>query len=102
MKLVKTIHELHAQLNELRKQGTVGFVPTMGALHAGNLSLVENAMQENETVVVSIFVNPTQFNDPKDLQRYPRDLQKDLKLLEPTGCQLIFAPSPDEISVGSR
>jgi len=97
MKLVKTISELHGQLTELRKRGAVGFVPTMGALHAGHLSLVEYAMQENASVVVSIFVNPTQFNDPKDLQRYPRDLEKDLKLLGPTGCQLVFAPQPNEI-----
>jgi pantoate--beta-alanine ligase len=97
MKLAKTITELHKHLSGLQKRVTVGFVPTMGALHKGHLSLVEKASQENEYVVVSIFVNPTQFNDPKDLQRYPRDLETDLKLLEPTGCDLVFAPEPEEI-----
>ena len=97
MKLVKTIAELHNQLTGLRKNGAVGFVPTMGALHPGHLSLVEKAMRENESVVVSIFVNPAQFNDPKDLERYPRDLNADLKLIEPTGCHLVFAPDPKEI-----
>ena len=97
MKLVKTTAELQIELTWLKKHGAVGFVPTMGALHKGHLSLVGKAMQENQSVVVSIFVNPTQFNDPKDLQRYPRDLEKDLKLLEPTGCQIVFAPEPEEI-----
>jgi len=97
MKLMKTISELQEQLTELRVRGTVGFVPTMGALHIGHLSLVEKAMNENEGVVVSIFVNPTQFNDPKDLKRYPRNLESDLKLLEPTGCHIVFAPEPKEI-----
>ena len=69
----------------------------MGALHRGHLSLVSKAVAENAIVVVSIFVNPTQFNDPKDLKRYPRNLKADLALLEPTGCHLVFAPGPEEI-----
>ncbi|SHF53813.1 pantoate--beta-alanine ligase [Mariniphaga anaerophila] len=97
MVLVKTIEELQKHLKELCKKGSVGLVPTMGALHSGHLSLVERAVSENPTVVVSVFVNPTQFNDPDDLKRYPRTLEADLKLLEPTGCTLVFAPEPSEI-----
>ncbi|HKJ79314.1 MAG TPA: pantoate--beta-alanine ligase [Prolixibacteraceae bacterium] len=97
MYLVKTEAELQAQLNEFRIGGSVGFVPTMGALHAGHLSLVNKAMTENEVVVTSIFVNPTQFNDANDLKRYPRNLKADLELLKPTGCQLVFAPEAEEV-----
>ncbi len=97
MVLVKTIKELKKQLNALREKGGVGFVPTMGALHSGHISLVNQAVHENQVVVVSIFVNPNQFNDASDLKRYPRNLEADLKLLEPTGCDLVFAPEAEEI-----
>ena len=97
MILVKTVKELEQKLNIFRKLGSVGFVPTMGALHAGHLSLVEKAAGENKTVVVSIFVNPTQFNDSGDLERYPRNLEADMQLLEPSGCQLVFAPAVHEV-----
>jgi pantoate--beta-alanine ligase len=97
MMLIKTKAKLQAQINELRQKGTIGFVPTMGALHTGHVSLVEKAMFENQGVVVSIFVNPTQFNDANDLKRYPRNLQADLKMLEPTGCHIVFAPDTKEI-----
>ncbi|WP_372948023.1 pantoate--beta-alanine ligase [Mariniphaga sp.] len=97
MVLVKTIKELKKQLNALREKGSVGFVPTMGALHSGHISLVNQAVHENQVVVVSIFVNPNQFNDASDLKRYPRNLEADLKLLEPTGCDLVFAPEAEEI-----
>jgi pantoate--beta-alanine ligase len=97
MTLVTTVKELQ---NELAKRGPahkVGFVPTMGALHAGHLSLVHQAAKENAVVVVSIFVNPTQFNDPKDLDRYPRKLDTDVKLLESTPCNIVFAPAVNEV-----
>lgn len=97
MFLVKTKEELQQKINSFRKLGSVGFVPTMGALHHGHLSLVEKAMTENQVVVVSIFVNPTQFNDTKDLERYPRTLESDIDLLKPTGCHFVFVPEPDEI-----
>ncbi|RIH66217.1 pantoate--beta-alanine ligase [Mariniphaga sediminis] len=97
MMLVKTKKELFEKLQMLREKGSIGFVPTMGALHRGHLSLVDFAARENPVVVVSIFVNPTQFNDPDDLKRYPRDLEADLELLKTTGCNLVFAPEAAEM-----
>ena len=98
MKLIQTIQELRAELDALRKEGkTIGLVPTMGALHAGHASLVKRAVAENDIVVVSDFVNPTQFNDTNDLLKYPRTLDADCKLLEACGASFVFAPSVEEI-----
>lgn len=98
MKLIQTIKELRIELDGLRKAGkTVGLVPTMGALHAGHASLVKRAVAENDVVVVSDFVNPTQFNDKNDLLKYPRTLEADCKLLEACGASYVFAPSVEEI-----
>ncbi len=93
MLVVKEIKELQELIRKKKEEGnTVGFVPTMGALHPGHLSLVSIAGQQSDFVVVSIFVNPTQFNDKNDLINYPRTLERDLSLLDPTACQLVFAP----------
>ena len=98
MQIVKHINALRKIIDGKREEGlSIGFVPTMGALHPGHLSLVDLAGQQSGFVVVSIFVNPTQFNDKGDLERYPRDLQKDIDLLAPSACQLVFAPETDEI-----
>ena len=98
MLIVQTIAELKACLNGEREQGhSVGLVPTMGALHAGHASLVERSVKENDVTVVSIFLNPTQFNDKKDLERYPRTLEADCELLEKCGAQVVFAPSVEEV-----
>lgn len=98
MKVIHTISELRATLDAARNEGkTVGLVPTMGALHAGHASLVERSVAENDVTVVSIFLNPTQFNDPSDLERYPRTLDADCALLESKGATIAFAPSVAEI-----
>lgn len=96
MLVVKEVNDLKPLILKKKVEGkTIGFVPTMGALHAGHLSLVEQAGKQADFVVVSIFVNPTQFNDPTDLNRYPRNLQKDVDLLETTACCLVFAPEAE-------
>lgn len=98
MELIQTIHEFRAKLDVLRGEGkTIGLVPTMGALHAGHASLVKRAVAENDVVVVSDFVNPTQFNDKNDLAKYPRTLDADCRLLEACGVTFVFAPSVEEI-----
>lgn len=90
---LKDMTEAMAKVDKTR----LGFVPTMGALHEGHISLVQRAHNENQTVVVSIFVNPTQFNDKGDLERYPRTLEADAALLEAAGADILFAPSVQDI-----
>jgi pantoate--beta-alanine ligase len=98
LKIVKTSKELVELLSSLKQSGNkIGFVPTMGALHAGHISLLEIALKENEVVICSIFVNPTQFNDPKDLEKYPRPVEKDTELLEKAGCSILFLPEVEDI-----
>ena len=94
---ISTIADLRSAVTARKSAGLVGFVPTMGALHAGHASLITHARHECATVVVSIFVNPLQFDRPDDLQRYPRSLDADLALCRSLGVDLVFAPSVDEI-----
>ena len=97
MKIVSTIEEVRAQVKEWKKEGqSIGFVPTMGYLHEGHMSLID-AAGENDKVVVSIFVNPMQFGPMEDLASYPRDLEHDAKLCEEHGVDLIFHPTPEEM-----
>lgn len=98
MQVLNTKNELVSLIGNLKKEGKqVGFVPTMGALHNGHLSLVRECKKNSDIVVVSIFVNPTQFNDLEDLKRYPRTLNKDVELLKTVNCDIVFAPSVEEI-----
>lgn len=98
MQVINTIAQLQETLLAERAKGmSIGFVPTMGALHEGHASLVRRSVSENGITVVSIFLNPTQFNDPKDLERYPRTLESDCTILEECGAQIAFAPSVNEI-----
>ncbi len=98
MKVFQKIADLQNALFEHRKQGqSIGFVPTMGALHEGHASLVRRSVEDNDITVVSVFVNPTQFNDANDLKNYPRDLDKDCRLLETCKADYVLAPSVEEM-----
>lgn len=98
MQVIHEIAKLQSTLAECRLKGQqIGLVPTMGALHKGHASLVTRSVAENDVTVVSIFLNPTQFNDSKDLERYPRTLEADCQLLEQCGAQIAFAPSVEEV-----
>ena len=98
MKLIKTVAELQSLIKEVKKTGrTIGLVPTMGALHEGHASLIRAACQENDFVVVSDFVNPTQFSPNEDLEAYPRTLTEDCEMAEAIGADVVFAPSPQEM-----
>lgn len=101
MRVIHTIAELKELLQQYRQKGkTIGFVPTMGALHKGHITLVERCAAENDICVVSIFVNPTQFNNHEDLRLYPRTPEEDYELLRSTGTDVVFAPSVEEIYPG--
>lgn len=98
MLVVETVENLHAYLAAARSEGkSIGLVPTMGALHEGHASLVKRSVEENDVTVVSVFVNPTQFNDKGDLERYPRTLDADCALLSSLGTDCVFAPSVEEV-----
>ncbi len=98
MQIIETKEELRRQVEACKRQGKmIGLVPTMGALHQGHASLVRRAVSENDVCFVSVFVNPTQFNNKEDLAKYPRNLQRDAELLDSLGAHFMFAPTPEEM-----
>ena len=97
MQVFETILTLQEELFSLKDKKSISFVPTMGALHQGHLSLIKRAKTENDIVVVSIFVNPTQFDNESDLDNYPITIKQDLELLKSVNCDVVFIPSVQEI-----
>ena len=98
MQVTKTVEETRKQIKQWKKEGkTIGLVPTMGFLHEGHASLIRKCREQNDIVVVSDFVNPTQFGPSEDLEAYPREFERDSKLCESLGADLIFAPSPEDM-----
>jgi len=98
MRQLTNIDEIQAYVSDKRNGGcSIGFVPTMGALHQGHLSLVDESCAKNAITIVSIFVNPTQFNNPTDLEKYPRTIEADIQLLSQTGCDAVFIPEVETI-----
>lgn len=98
MKIFDNIVDLQNELFYLRKANKkIGLVPTMGALHQGHASLVKQCVADNDITIVSVFLNPTQFNDPKDLERYPRTFEEDCNILNEVGADIVFAPTPKEM-----
>ncbi len=93
MEIFKKIAPLKVYLEEIRRSGkTIGLVPTMGALHNGHIALISASKAQNSYTICSIYVNPMQFNNPADLQKYPRSLEQDMKLLEAAGCDVVILP----------
>lgn len=98
MLIIKSVDEMKRHMKDIKKQGrSIGFVPTMGYLHEGHMSLIKRARGENEVVVVSVFVNPTQFGPNEDYERYPRDEERDKKMCEEAGCDILFMPNKDDM-----
>src|SRR5690554_5520365 len=96
MQVFETINALQKELSQLNSK-SIGLVPTMGALHRGHLSLMNQSLEDNDITVVSVFVNPTQFNDKNDLEKYPRTLDKDTQLVNSLGVDYVFAPTVEEM-----
>jgi len=98
MEVIKQVHTIRERVQALRCSGkTIGFVPTMGALHQGHLQLLNASAQQNDVTICSIFVNPTQFNNPDDYKLYPRTLDQDTELLQAVNCDILFAPAAEEV-----